>query len=160
MRRITKIAAVVVVALVGLTYGVYALEYRGNYDVTVTFVLSQPVLGQPQVTNVAFTSEPTSTLAFWDGLRGHGGGGGITIGYIIAVELSRKTGAIDSTGAEISEVVGFQRMGWQFDDTTTEYDVEMGIGNMPPGEATARIYITSAPMMTIVFDHSYDLVVG
>ena len=148
MRLSTKIIiAVAVVLLIGVPYAVYALEYRGNYNVTVSFTASSEILGELTITEVSITSEPTDVMQLWDQLKSHNlderG-----YGYQIYLEIT-VTGQLIGTGITAMLV----NAGETQDQTVTALNVR-------PGEASVRIYIEDILLDNIVYDQTFEEVIG
>ena len=65
-RRYLILIGIVVGILLG-SYVVYALEYKGDYNVNIKFdLVVSSVLTEVQIMNINVTQEPTTYVDFWD----------------------------------------------------------------------------------------------
>lgn len=144
MRRWIKILAIIaVLALVG-TYAVYAVEYKGNYNLTVSVKLSISSERAVSLTEFTSSSSETEPLEFWNQLKS--GGGSATTGYQVSWELN------------------------QSDDTTTlltrttillgeSQVISQSFDNIPAGQASLKITVRDA-FGTYMHEMAFSLVVG
>jgi hypothetical protein len=81
MNRWLKILAIIVVIAVAGTYGMYAMLYKGNYNVGVSVKLSVSSERAISLSDFTYSSSPTDALQFWEQMKGSGDSA--TTGYII-----------------------------------------------------------------------------
>lgn len=130
--------------VLAVPYVVYALDYRGNYNVAVAFTANRDLAGVFSVSAVDFISEPTEAWDFWDIMKGHSGGGDKGPGYQIYCEAFR-SGAL----------IGFETTAMLLDDGETQ-DQTITLMNLAPGQASFRLYIVEILTDTTVYDRTFE----
>lgn len=142
MKRMLKILAIIVVVALAGTYAMYAMWYRGNYNLTVKVQLNVSSERELVFSEFTSSSEPTDALEFWNQLKG--GGTGATEGYIIYWDL-------DS--------------GWRTLTTRTLIPLgeskllEQTFSNINAGETTLTITVRDAFGASLL-EKTYTVVVG
>ena len=152
MKRRTLVVAVVigVAAAFIIPYFVYATDYAGEYSVTVKFDVTSPVSYEATVTEVEITSEPMTTMSFWDVLlKGHPPMDEAA-NYTAFVTLNQTGDVTTQTSTLI--VIPFHE-----DEPTP---ASFTFYEMKPGETTVRIYIQHTYLDTITFDQTWTVMVG
>jgi hypothetical protein len=144
MKKLLKWAVVGIVIILAFTYAMYALEYKGNYNLSVTVPVhsdSGDVLGS----TIATDSEGTSVLQFWDkfSLGGDAGTGFYTVYCQLNISGTITT---DSMNFDIAsgETLAFR---FTFD-------------NIAPGQGNVRVYIIDQTTQTKTYDDSWGVTVG
>jgi len=150
MRRLWKALLVVAVLAVVGTYVIYALDYQGNYNTTVSMTVSADpsTLANLYVTEFKVSSEPTSPVQFWDLFRG--GHTPPPWAYEMYVELNKSGASTTESPGSILFPPG--------DNGPQIISVEFK--NVSPGSATIRVYIVNTQMQAIIYDHTYSVVIG
>ena len=158
MRRILKIIAIIVVLLMAGTYTVYALEYKGNYNVSASITVNISPAGNfvevESLSDFTYDSEPTSPVQFWDLFRGTEGGGGhghkaLTGDYLVTWTF-KKEGTGDRTFFSVDNVPRGQSQVFK-----------MFMDNEPPGHGTLTITVKNDLTGYIVHTSlPYNVVVG
>jgi len=149
--RLGKIGIVVVIILAGVTYGTYAMSYQGNYDVNVSFSIGVVETGVVAITEFEYESEPTSVLSFWE-LRGKSGAP-ITGTYTVYAEWNQ-TGELETKVLDVvlTDIV--------LSEATQDTEVSFSFFNKAPGEAQLRLYVVFAYIDSMIYDNTYDVIVG
>ena len=150
--RLWKIGVVAVIAIVAFTYGSYAMTYQGNYDVSVSFNLTVPAKGEVALTEFDYYSEPTSVLSIWSELRGKSGEP-VTSLYSIFL-------AFNQSGEIETKTVGLMLTADSLSTDSSITEVSMWFLNKAPGQAEVRVYVVYELSASIIFDNTYDVVVG
>lgn len=153
MKRKWLLAVIVVVVLVGVSYGTYAVDYKGNYNVKVQFnaTLTASMIADQGVSvdQVVIVSSPTDALQFWQQLKGHQEA--VSSYWQVFLEFTQG-GKQDlktvSMGNLTSADIGFSK------SFSATFD------NKPAGDATVHIWSLIGGTQTKSFDHTYPLVVG
>jgi hypothetical protein len=144
MKRIVKWIVIVLVVLSGFTYAMYAWDYQGNYNLSVTV----PVHGGGDGTTVSASSittesSPTSIWQFWSSLSGASGTG--TGLYAVYCELNYG----DSVQHRAFDIVSGQDLSFTFE-----------FKNVEPGQANIHVYIMDQTLSTKLYDHNWGVTVG
>lgn len=137
MRKSIVVLAVIVALVFIIPYVVYATDYKGNYNVTVTNSASLDLSGVFSATTPTVSSEPTSSWDFWDLLKSHSRP---DARYAVYLEVIR-SGQIVGSGLVALAL-----------DLGTSADVIAVAENVSPGEADVRLYFVDIITMTIVYD--------
>ncbi len=159
MRRMIKWAVIAVIAVVGLSYGVYATEYQGNYNVKV----SVPVTGwdyNAGYHSVTATGATTSAKAisigdFFSGLWyvPSGPSSNPANPYVCYVELTPSGGVTTTQHQTINSSA--QQVPFEFSQT-----LSFTFKNIEPGSGTVHIYIMDQTLSTKLYDHTWTVVIG
>jgi hypothetical protein len=149
--RLWKIAAIAVIGIVILTYGTYAMSYQCNYNVDVSFILSVPEMGEVEITEFEYESEPTDVMSFWE-LRGKSGAP-INSEYMVYAELNQ-------SGTLSTVVVPVPVTDVPLSDSVDRTDVSFTFFNVGSGEASIRLYIEWTYISSIIYDKTYAVVIG
>jgi hypothetical protein len=144
MKRIVKWVVIALVVLLGFTYVMYAWDYQGNYNLSVTV----PVHGGSDGTTVSASSittesSPTSIWQFWSSLeaaRGTGAG-------LYAVYCEYDWG--DSVQHRAFDIVSGQDLMFTFE-----------FKNVQPGQTNVHVYILDQTLNTKLYDHNWEVTVG
>ena len=150
MRRMFKILAIVIVLMVAGTYAIYALEYKGNYNVKAKVTVKYVAEGDVDVTGFTTTVAPTSVVQFWDLFKGHGQSGSE---YRYAIYLTMNY----SNGKQVTNLQGFFMTGL---GTITSQVLESNFYNVSPGQATIWVKIVYTLTNTVTFQKTYSVDVG
>lgn len=149
--RLGKWIAIGIIAVVVFTYGVYAMEYQGNYDVAISFSITVPETGEVAITEFEYESEPTGVLSFWE-LRGKSGAP-LTGVYTIYAEWNQ-SGDLDTF------VVPVTLTDIPLSDSSDKTEVSFTFFNKNPGTASLRLYVVFEYVGSIIYDMTYPVVVG
>lgn len=136
-----------VVAVIALPMLVYAFDYTNEYEVDVSFTISSSALGTVDITNVETDATEMGYFTFWDTLRGHSSSQGEL--YLVYVEIAQDGSDYAVTEAQLNGVAVGE----------TE-EMSMKLFEVKPGDSTLRIYVHSKLTDSIVFDQSYDVLIG
>ena len=129
---------VVAIALVFIIpYVVYASDYKGNYNVTVTNSASLDLAGAFSATTPYISSEATSAWDFWDTFKSHSRP---DARYNVFLEITRS-----------GEIVGSDLAALELDLGQTG-EVVLVAENVSPGQADVRVYFVDLITMTTIFD--------
>jgi len=151
--RTLKIIAIIVVVLLAGTYAIYALDYKGNYNLTASVRLnisdSGVFLVVDSLTEFSYDSEPTSVVQFWDLFRGGGHGPTrLPNTYLMTWELDNA----GSTGLRTYFTVDLVERG-----ESAVFNAHFD--NEPPGTGTLKIIVTDYLGATL-HQRTYDVVIG
>lgn len=154
MKKMLIAILIVVVLVFSGTYVVYALDYKGNYNVTVRFLAQTEDATEFSVSGFSVSSEPTDMVDCWDLLKGAGGPNPDNLPpldtiYYVYVEAKR-AGVIE--GGVIA-----------FFNVSADSSAEFGtvLKNLEPGEYDFRVYVKYDLTDQIVYDYTFtDRTVG
>lgn len=141
-----------VIGILAFTYGTYAMTYKGNYDFSVSFNITVPAKGEVALTEFDYYSEPTSVLSIWSELRGKSGEPTTSL-YSVFMEWNQ-SGEIET------KTVGLTLTADSLSTDSDITEVSMWFLNKAPGQAQVRIYVVYEYYASIIFDNTYDVVVG
>ncbi len=144
MKGLLKILAIVIVLALAGTYIIYALEYRGNYNLDVSVNLNVSADRTISLTEFISSSSPTDALQFWEQLKG--GGSSATEGYMITMLLNHTTGSV-SLITRCLVPLGESKV------------LEQTFSNVPSGAATVKITVRDA-FGASLYDKTYSVVIG
>jgi hypothetical protein len=140
-----KLVVVGVVVLLAAWAVVYAMDYRGNYNVTVSGVIASEAPYEAVGVNVVATVEGTSMLD----LLSMEGSGGSALLYSIRVTLNYTGLSEIYSEATMSNVAVGAQESWS---VTME--------NVPKGQATVRVEIVHVAFDTVTWQDSFTVWVG
>ena len=143
MRRWLKIAAIVVVLVLAGTYAMYAMFYRGNYNVDVSVKLNVSAERGISLSDFTSSSSSTDALQFWEQLS-VGNGDSATTGYIIYWDLD-SAWSVHTTTCTVSP-----------DDSIV---LTHTFSNVEAGETTLTITVRDA-FNTYLHERIFEVVVG
>lgn len=157
--KLAKWIVIGIAVLLGLTYGVYAINYQGNYNVKVTV----PVTGfdytagyhSVSASGTTTTSNPTSIGDFLSGLGWYtpsGPSSNPANPYVLYCELTSASGV--STQQRVLNSSA-QQVPFEFTQT-----LSFTFKNVGAGDATVHIYIMDQTLTTRLYDHTWSVVVG
>ncbi len=144
MNRWLKIVAIIVVLVLAGTYAMYAMVYKGNYNLDVSVKLNVSSERSIALTEFASSSSPTNMLQFWDQLKGSGDSA--TDGYIVSWQLTQGT---DTTSLITRCLVS----------TGESKVLDQTFSNVNPGDGTLTITVRDA-FGASLHVQTYTVVVG
>ncbi len=150
-----KIVVIAIVVIVAFTYGSYAMTYKGNYDVSVSFNITVPARGEVALTEFDYYSEPTSMLSIWDELGELRGKSGEPTTSLYSIFL-----AFNQSGEIETKTVGLMLTADSLSTDSSITEVSMWFLNKAPGQAEVRVYVVYELSAGIILDNTYDVVVG
>jgi hypothetical protein len=144
MKKLLKWVVIGVVVVLAFTYAMYALEYKGNYNLSVTVPIHSDS-GDVTASTIAVDSDDTSVLQFWDkfSLGGDAGTGFYTVYCQLNVSGDTTT---HSTSFDIA--------------ADQSLAVKFTFDNIEPGQGSVRVYIVEQATQTKTFDDSWGVNVG
>ena len=148
MKKLLKWVVIGVVVLLVFTYGMYAWDYKGNYNVSVSVPVHCSDSGEHTIvaSTITSSSSPTSVWQFWSDLTSADGVG--TGLYSVYCELNM-TLLIDRNVLHQSfNIVADQ-------DITFTFEFK----NVEPGQGNIHVYIIDQAS-TKLYDHNYGVTVG
>lgn len=148
MKKLTWLIAIGVAAVFVVPAVVYAFDYANEYQVDVSITATSNELGVVDVTNVDTSVSEMGYWTFWDTFASHSAPDRSDY-YTVYVEVTQDTSGATVTETEYLEV----QVGASMDLSFTLYEVQ-------PGDSTLRVYVHSMLTQSIVFDQSFDLLVG
>jgi len=146
MRLRTLVLVVIIVLVFVIPYSVYAMDYKGNYNVSVTTRASVDSLGAFSATTPQIDCDATDMWDFWGLLKGHGTDRP-DYGYMVYLEITRA-----------GVLVGFDVTTIRL-NATESIDIILTADNVSPGEADVRVYFVDVMTDTIVYDKTIDGVI-
>lgn len=146
MKRWLKILAIGVVLAVAGTYAIYAMEYKGNYNLTASFTLNVDQYGGVAIAGFTYDSEPTGMAQFWEQFKGHSAGDEAAA-YMVYWELNQS--GVKTTFITSSGVI----------DYGTSKVMSLKADNLDPGTGAIKVTIRDSHT-TILLERSFDVVIG
>ena len=143
MRMLWKVLIVIVVLVLGGTYVLYALEYKGNYNVNLQYAVNVDDVGNVAVSNFEYTCTPTEYTQWWETGRGHVDDAANLVIYY-ELNISGETHTYMHRLAALygeSETINFQ------------------LTNLPVGDGSLKISVRSNTNALLV-EHTYEVVIG
>lgn len=153
MNRYVKWIAVVIVALLGITYAEYAWSYQGNYNVDVSIPVradgSTP--GSTEVSALAPTldSNPTSFFEFWSRFTGSSADSGVGLFTLYSDFTAVHGGNFRHVQSRSFSLTSGESLTLSF-----HYK------NVEPGLGSIHVYIIDLTSNTTVYDHVWSVTVG
>jgi hypothetical protein len=147
MKRILKILAIVVVLVLAGTYGIYLLDYKGNYNLNVQVQVNLDDNGGVSFSQFSSDSEPTSVVQFWDVFRAGHSDDPTTRTYKVVMVLNQ-SGESVTIMANLLIANGESKM------ATDTFE------NVPVGEYSLTVSLRSGFPLTTINEKTYSVVVG
>ena len=147
MKKWTWIIVIAIAAIFVVPMVVYAFDYTNEYEVDVSFTISSSALGTVDITNVETEATAMGYMTFWDTLRGHSSSQGEL--YLVYVEIAQDGSDYLVTEAQLNGVA-----------VGESDEMSFKLFEVKPGDSTLRIYVHSKLTDSIVFDQSYDVLIG
>lgn len=147
MGRAVKWVAIGVVAILAVSYMVFATDYQGKYNVDIAFTVSSETAGEVDILDFSATFEEMDALSMFDQLRTPSKTS-LYGPYQVFVEFNQ-SGEVETLDQLISTTISEPTYGVVFDFTEKN-----------PGEANIRIYVVYEISNSIIFDKTYPVVVG
>ncbi len=146
--RRTKIGAVLAIALlIGVPYSVYAMQYRGEYEVSVSMFVNYVRTGEVSVTELEVVSEPMDMMSFFDVLKSHNKAA-IRANYSVFAELNCSG---DDMRTETTYLIV---------TLDSSVPVSLTFYEVPPGTAQLRVYVVWNLLDQTVYDYTKSVVIG
>jgi hypothetical protein len=144
MRKLWIVLILVVSGILVVSYAMYSLQYKGNYNFAVSVKLNVSDERTIALTEFTSSSSETGVLQFWDQLKGPGTSP--TEGYLISWQLTQGVDTV-SLISRCLVPLGESKV------------LQRTFTNVNPGEADLKITIRDA-FNASLFEKTYSVVVG
>ena len=146
MSKKLKWIAIAIALVLGGTYAIYSLEYKGNYNLDASFTLNVDQYGNVAIAEFSYDIDETGMMQFWDQLKGRGTPEG-TENYIVWWTLNQ-SGELTTVNAN-SGIIAYGESGI----------CSIDMDNLEPGSGTLSIEITNREG-TLLLTKSYEVRIG